>query len=398
MTLAFPAPTSGTRHPTGLGRAVAAPRSPAAALPENLELLPLPEAMALLGRQQWLTARLAQHWQYVARRLHQHRGNAALRARAAAVTDLFTGSSVGVIAALWTQEREQQRAQLRAQAATCWSQLRNAPDAALASNRLRTIRLIDAQLRGLDRFDRAVSAGDVLALSQGAGIRIGEIAERRVATDRVNPESRPVGFAWLPSRQAFVGWLADAQHLEVFQISAAEMAGWVRSLRTADPQTLTWSRRTIAIAATDLAGRRASTRRRGRRTASAPLRRGARRQRARPGVGAAGGTGRRGAVDLPRADHDGVDRRPRPVRSGVGRGRRRSVAQGQLATGVAAGIRPIDADLDRRSSRLGPAGHHPPHGCLRACVEHRPDRTQCTDADRQNDSPYPPDGQCSRAV
>ena len=214
--------------------------------------MPLPEAMALLGRQHWLTARPAQHWQYVARRLHQHRGNAVLRARAAVVTDLFTGSGVGVLAALWTQEREQQRAQLRVQAATCWSQLRDAPDAAVASNRLRTIRLIDAQLRGLDRFDQAVSAGDVLALSPGAGIRIGEITERRVATDRVNPESRPLGFAWLPSRQAFVGWLADAQRLEVFQISAAEMAGWVRSLRTAEPQTLTWSRTTIAIAATDL--------------------------------------------------------------------------------------------------------------------------------------------------
>jgi len=253
MTLAFPAPTFGTRHAVGSGRAIAAPRSTTATLPENLELLPLPKAMALLSRQQWLTARPAQHWQYVARRLHQHRGNAALRARAAVVTDLFTGSGVGVLAALWTQEREQQRAQLRAQAATCWSQLRHAPDAATASSRLRTIRVIDAQLRGLDRFDEAVSAGDVLALSTGAGTWIGEVAERRVATDRVNPESRPLGFAWLPSRQAFVGWLADAQRLELFQLSAGEMADWVRSLRTADPQTLTWSRTTIAMAATDLA-------------------------------------------------------------------------------------------------------------------------------------------------
>lgn len=252
MTLALPASALGNRRLTGMVRSTGTNRSLSVALPAELERLPIDEAVALLARQQWLTARPAQHWQYVARRLHQHRGNAVLRSRAAGVVDLFTGSGVGVIAALWTQEREQQRAQTRVQAATCWSQLRAGTHPGSVVDALRTIREADARLRELDRIDRVISAGEVLALSPAAAARIVATAAGRPATDRLHPEVRPQGFGWLPHRRSFVGWLADQQGTEVFEIGAAEMAAWVRRLRGPDPQILTWSRTELPQAATDL--------------------------------------------------------------------------------------------------------------------------------------------------
>ena len=227
-------------------------RSLSVALPVELERLPIDEAMELLARQQWLTARPAQHWQYVARRLHQHRGNSVLRSRAAGVVDLFTGSGVGVLAALWTQEREQQRAQTRVQAATCWSQLRAGSYPGSVVDRLRTIREADARLRELDRIDRVISAGEVLALSPAAAARIVSTAAARPATERVHPGVRPQGFGWMPHRRSFVGWLADQQGTEVFEIGADDMAAWVRSLPGAEPQILTWTRTQLPHAATDL--------------------------------------------------------------------------------------------------------------------------------------------------
>lgn len=179
------------------------------------------------------------YWRQEAVRLHDRADAGPVRARAAESNTLFTGTSTGLLVALWHQESDQLRLQLHADFLDLAADLAVRGDVST----LHQVKATWAQLNQFDLLDRAFNSNDVLALSPGANaaiLRSGRGTPGRLAGGFRRRSDWQAGVLWSPDLRALVCWAAEGPRMHLFEIGAADLAAWIDSLRTPEPTTLTW--------------------------------------------------------------------------------------------------------------------------------------------------------------